>query len=371
VKTPAWSEKNIVMEYRQIEVEKARRFCQALFESYGFTPDGSKTITDILIQADLFGIESHGVQRLVRYHSEIGSGQVDARAKPEIVHETAISAVIDAHKSMGQLVGVQAMEMAVKKAQTLGCGMVSVRNSNHYGIAGYYSLMAARANLLGISMTNSEAIGVPTFGRQAMLGTNPIALAMPAEPVIFSYDAATTVVPRGKLEVYNKNGRPLPEQWALDREGRPSTDADKVLNSIINKLEGGISPLGGSGELHGGHKGYGLGVIVEIFTAVLSGGLTSNHINLTPDLNGICHYFMAVDIGVFGDRETIKRAMSVFLQELRDSRKAEGQDRIYTHGEKEMETMASRAGGKIPVNTKTLEEMRAIAKEQGIPWELP
>jgi LDH2 family malate/lactate/ureidoglycolate dehydrogenase len=358
------------MGYRRIRTEKVRRFCRAVFESYGFTSDESKTITDVLIRADLFGIESHGVQRLVRYHNEIRSGQVDVKAKPEVVHETAISAVIDARKSMGQLAGVLAMELAIKKAQSSGCGMVTVRNSNHYGIAGYYSLMAAGAGLLGVSMTNSEAISVPTFGREAMLGTNPIALAMPAEPVIFSYDAATTVVPRGKLEVYNKNGKPLPEQWALDREGKPATNAGDVLYNIIHKLGGGISPLGGQGELYGGHKGYGLGVIVEIFTAILSGGLSSNHINVTPGLNGICHYCMAVDTGVFGDRETIKKAMSVFLRELRDSEKAEGQDRIYTHGEKETETMASRAGGEIPVNTKTLEEMRAIAEEQGVPWDL-
>jgi LDH2 family malate/lactate/ureidoglycolate dehydrogenase len=147
--------------------------------------------------------------------------------------------------------------------------------------------------------------------------------------------------------VYNKNGKPLPEQWALDREGKPAANAGDVLYNIIHKLGGGISPLGGQGELHGRHKGYGLGVIVEIFTAILSGGLTSNHINVTPGLNGICHYCMAVDTGIFGDRETVKKAMSVFLRELRDSKKADGQDRIYTHGEKEMETMASRNGGKF------------------------
>jgi LDH2 family malate/lactate/ureidoglycolate dehydrogenase len=360
----------MIMEYRQIGAGKARRFCRAIFKSYGFTSSESEIITDVLIRADLFGIESHGIQRLVRYHNEIRSGQVDVKAKPKVAHETAISAVIDARKSMGQLAGVLAMELAVGKAQSSGCGMVTVRNSNHYGIAGYYSLMAAGAGLLGISMTNSEAISVPTFGRQAMLGTNPIALAMPAEPVVFSYDAATTVVPRGKLEVYNKNGKALPEQWALNREGKSAVNAGEVLHNIIHKLGGGISPLGGQGELHGGHKGYGLGVIVEIFTAILSGGLTSNHINVTPGLNGICHYCMAVDTGIFGDRETIKKAMSVFLRELRDSKKAEGQDRIYTHGEKEMETMASRSGGEIPVNAKTLEEMRAIAEEQGVSWDL-
>jgi LDH2 family malate/lactate/ureidoglycolate dehydrogenase len=357
------------MGYTQIDTEKLRRFCHAVFESYGFSLKESKTITDVLIRADLFGIESHGVQRLVRYHNEIYSGQVDVKAKPEILHETAISAVIDARKSMGQLAGVLAMELAIKKARNSGCGMVTVRNSNHYGIAGYYSLMAAEADFLGVSMTNSEAIAVPTFGGRAMLGTNPIAFAMPAEPVVFSYDAATTVVTRGKIEVYNKNAEPLPEQWAVDGKGRPAVDAGEVLNNIIHRLGGGISPLGGSGELCGGHKGYGFGIIVEILTAGLSGGLTSNHINVTPGLNGICHYCMAVDTGIFGDREAIKNRISVFLRELRESGKAEGRERIYTHGEKEGEAMASRAGGQIPVNPKTLLEMRNIAEKQGVPWE--
>ncbi|MDR2739003.1 MAG: Ldh family oxidoreductase [Treponema sp.] len=358
------------MEYRQIEVEKARRFCEAVFQSYGFSSDQAKTITDVLIRADLFGIESHGMQRLIRYHNEIRSGQVDVKAKPEIVHETAVSAVIDAKKSMGQLASLKGMELAIKKAKSAGCGMVPVRNSNHYGIAGYYSLLAAKENLLGISMTNSEAIAVPTFGRLAMLGTNPIALAMPAEPVFFSYDAATTVVTRGKLEVYNKNEKPLPEQWALGGDGRPSTNAGEVLHSIINKQGGGIAPLGGADELYGSHKGYGFGMIVELFTAIFSGGLTANYVSVTPGLNGICHYFMALDFGIFGDKEAIKGRLTAFLKELRESPKAEGQPRIYTHGEKEMESFARNTGGKIPINPKTLREMQDIAAKQGVPWDL-
>lgn len=355
--------------YRQIDTDKARRFCEEIFRTYGFTQDESRTITDVLLKADLYGIESHGVQRLIRYHNEIGAGLVDVRAMPEIVYETAISAVVDARKAMGQLAGVRGMELAIEKARASGCGMVTVRNSNHYGIAGYYSGMAVDADLLGVCMTNSEAISVPTFGRQAMIGTNPIALAMPADPVPFSYDAATTVVPRGKLEVYLKNGKPLPDQWALDAEGRPSADAAEVLHNIIHKLGGGIAPLGGAGELNGGHKGYGLGLIADIFTAVFSGGLNSSHVNVTPGLNGICHYFMALDYGLFGDKQAIKARLSAFLRELRESKKAEGQERVYIHGEKEVEMMASRLNGQIPVNEKTLVEMKAIAAKQGVGWE--
>jgi len=357
-------------EYRQINTEKVQRFCEDVFYSLNFSRDESRIITDVILRADLYNIESHGVQRLIRYFDEIKSGMVDVAAKPEIVHETAVSAVIDARKSMGQLVGVQGMELAVQKAKAAGCGMVTVRNSNHYGIAGYYSNMALEHDLLGVSMTNTEAISVPTFSRKAMIGSDPIAIAMPADPVPFSFDAATTVVPRGKLEVYNKNGKPLPSEWALDADGRPSTDAAEVLHNIIHKLGGGIAPLGGSGETNGGHKGYGFGLAVEIFTAIFSGGLTANYVAVKPDHNGICHFFMALDYGIFGDKKAIKASLSAFLGELRESEKAEGQGRIYTHGEKEAESMQGRLRGQIPVNEKTLTEMKDIAAKQGVVWNL-
>jgi len=352
--------------YKQIDTQKIRGFCENLFCAYGFSRDESATITDVLLRADLYGIESHGVQRLVRYHDEITSGQVDISAKTEIAHESQISACIDANKKMGQLTGVEAMNLAIKKAKTSGCAMVTVRNSNHYGIAGYYTNMAAARDLIGVCMTNTEAICVPTFGAQAMTGTNAIALAMPASPFTFSYDASTTVVPRGTLEVFRKNETPLPDNWALDANGKPCNDAGVVVNNIIAKAGGGIAPLGGLGTQHGGHKGYGLGIIVDLFTAVVSGGLTSNHVNRKPGHTGICHYFAAIDYGIFGDKTEIKNNMSKFLQELRDSKKAEDQTRIYTHGEKEAEMMAARINGTIPVNEKTLEEMKVIAGKLGV-----
>jgi LDH2 family malate/lactate/ureidoglycolate dehydrogenase len=347
--------------YKQIDTKKAVVFCETLFGAYGFSPEESKIITDVLLRADLYGIESHGVQRLVRYNDEISSGQVDVKAKAAVVHETGISAVMDANKAMGQLTSVSAMNLAIQKARNNGCGMVTVRNSNHYGIASYYTEMAAAQDLIGVCMTNTEAICVPTFGSQAMTGTNALALAMPADPVTFSYDASTTVVPRGTIEVYRKNGMPLPEHWALDKDGKPCTDAAVVIDNIIAKSGGGINPLGGMGVLHGGHKGYGLSIIVDIFSAVISGGLTSNYVNRKPGVNGICHYFMAIDYGIFGDKTSIKAGLSKFLQELRDSKKAEGQSRIYNQSEKEAEMMKKRIASQIPVNEKTLAEMMNIA----------
>ena len=349
-----------------IDTEKARNFCERLFGAYGFSVDESKIISDVLLRADLYGIESHGIHRLVRYNEEIMSGQVDVKAKTEIVHETGISACLDANKRMGQIVGVEAMKLAIEKAKTSGCGMITVRNSNHYGIASYYTEMAAEHDLIGVSMTNTEAICVPTFGSQAMTGTNAMALAMPAEPYTFSYDISTTVVPRGKLEVYRKNDQPLPDNWGLDANGNPCNDAAIIIDNIIAKAGGGIAPLGGLGTLHGGHKGYGLSIIVDVFSAVISGGLTSNYVNRKPDHTGICHYFMAIDYGIFGDKASIKTGLSKFLQEIRDSRKAEGHNRIYTHGEKEAELMSQRINTQIPVNEKTLQEMRTLAEKYSI-----
>jgi len=354
------------MQYQNLPYADVHRFCIKVFSGYGFTPDECEVITDVLLCSDLFGIESHGIQRLIRYHSEISEGYAKVAAKPVVVHETPISAVIDADKSMGQVISVHAMKLAIEKAKSTGIGMVSVRNSNHYGIAGYYAEMAVKEDLMGICMTNSEAIAVPTFGKRAMLGTNPIALGFPADPVDFLYDAATTVVTRGKVEVYNKNEKPLPDGWAVDTDGHPSSNAGEIINNIINKLGGGISPLGGSEELHGSHKGYGLGIIVDIFTGILSSGATSNHANVTEGLNDIAHFFMAVDYNLFGDKKIIKERFSGFLQELRESPKADGKERIYTHGEKESESKKQKMSDGIPIGDKTLAEMKMIAESQNI-----
>ena len=359
------------MQYHHVSYEKLNRFCVECFKGYGFTEEQGQQITDVLLAADLSGIESHGIQRLIRYHREITSGMVQLQAKPEIVFETPLSAVIEGNDAMGQILGVQAMQLAIDKARKSGFGMVTVRNSNHYGIAGYYTKMAAEQGLIGLCMTNTEAIMVPTFGRQAMLGTNPIAFAMPAQPVAYSFDAATTVVPRGKLEVYVKRGNGLPLGWALDENGHDSDDADRVLKNIIAKTGGGILPLGGSGEMTSGYKGYGFAMLCEIATAILSGGTTSNYIYKTPGRANIAHCFIALDHGMFGDKAEIEASLSKYLQEIRDSAKAEGQDRIYIHGEKEAEAKERVLAEGVYLNDKTYEEMKMIGEFTGASAFLP
>ncbi len=195
------------MGYQHWRYKTLEAICRDAFKAFGFNAEQAGIITDVLLTSDLYGIESHGMQRMARYHKSIERGMIDISAQPEIIHETPISAVLDGYDGMGQLIGHRAMSMAIEKAKVHGIGMVTVRNSNHYGIAGYYAKMACKEGLLGMSCTNSAAIMVPTYGRKAMLGSDPIAVAMPAKPYDFFFDASTTVVTRGKLEMYNKMNR--------------------------------------------------------------------------------------------------------------------------------------------------------------------
>ena len=345
------------MAYVTWSLETLEKFCADVFEAFGFSTEEGNQISDVLLTADLYGIESHGMQRMVRYHKGIEKGQIHLDAKPEVVFETPVSAVIDGHSGMGQLISVFAMNKAIGKAKATGVGIVSVRESNHYGIAGYYAQMASKQGLIGFSCTNSEAIMVPTFSRQVMLGSNPLAVAAPAEPYPFLFDASTTVVTRGKLEMYNKMGKPLPQGWALDETGAPSDEAPRVLANIVGKNGGGIMPLGGDTEQLGSHKGYGYGMIVELFSSILSMGVTSNECCTFPDRTGICHGFAAINPAAFGDPELIKQHLSDYLGKLRESALAEGAERIYTHGEKEVLAQADRRENGIPVNDGTMVEL--------------
>lgn len=349
------------MGYVKWKYDVLLRLCRDAFSKFGFSEDESRIITDVLLQSDVYGIESHGMQRMVRYHMGIKKGLIDIHAVPEVVFETPISAIIDGHDGMGQLIGHSAMELAIKKAKTSGIGIVSARNSNHYGIAGYYAKMACEAGLIGFSCTNSEAIMVPTNGRLAMIGSNPIACSMPAEPYPFFFDASTTVVTRGKLEIYNKASKPLPNGWALDKNGKSSSDASDVLTNIVKKNGGGIMPLGGNTETLGGHKGYGYGMICEIFSSIISMGMTSNYA-MSNGKSGICHGFAAIDPAIFGDAEAIKKHFSSYLEELRKSPKADGESRIYTHGEKEIEASTRIMEEGIPVNDNTMLEILDMCK---------
>ena len=350
---------------RVIDAGALRACMERIFEKEGFSSEDARAIADVLMQADLFGIESHGAQRLMYYQRNIRSGSVNVSAKPEVLRETPVSALIDGHFGMGALVAQFAMRMAIEKAKQSGVGMAVVRNSSHYGIAGYYTLMAEREGLAAFSMTNTGPIMVPTFGREMMLGTNPMAFCMPADPVPFWFDASTTVVTLGKVEVCQKRGRPMPLGWTIGPDGAPCTDVPRMNASILAGERGGILPLGGEGETHGGHKGYGLGIMVEALTGVLAQGMTS------PQMCGAhgdhtCHFLLAFDPAMFGDPADIRARMSAYLAALRASEKMPGCARIYTPGEKAFEAMARRLREGVPVEENTLAEVRQIAGELGV-----
>ena len=350
---------------RVIDAGALRACMERIFEKEGFSAEDARAIADVLMQADLFGIESHGAQRLMYYHRNIRSGSVNISARPEVLRETPVSALIDGHFGMGALVARFAMRTAIEKAKQSSVGMAVVRNSSHYGIAGYYTLMAEREGLAAFSMTNTGPIMVPTFGREMMLGTNPMAFCMPADPVPFWFDASTTVVTLGKVEVCQKRGRPMPQGWTIGPDGAPCTDAPRMNASILAGERGGILPLGGEGETHGGHKGYGLGIMVEALTGVLAQGMTS------PQMCGAhgdhtCHFLLAFDPAMFGDPADIRARMSAYLAALRASEKMPGCARIYTPGEKAFEAMARRLREGVPVEENTLAEVRQIAGELGV-----
>jgi LDH2 family malate/lactate/ureidoglycolate dehydrogenase len=269
---------------------------------------------------------------------------------------------------MGQLISLFAMNKAIEKAKQVGMAFVTVRNSNHYGIAGYYTKMACDQGLIGICTTNSESIMVHTGSKEAILGSNPIAFAMPADPYPFWFDAATTVVPKGKLEVYYKADKELCDGWAIDDDGTVCHDAQKVLNCIDGKRgAGGILPVGGAYEASGSHKGYGFSMICELLCSITSCGATSNHhVRANGVGAGTCHAFIVIDPKIFGDPNEIRAHLSTFLQELRDAKRIREDIPIYTHGEKEAHAIERHRREGIDVDISTVAEMINICKYLGM-----
>ncbi len=347
----------------KINYEKLHRFCEKIFQKYGFNREDSFVIADVLVQADLFGVESHGVSRILKYTDLLERNVIQLDARLEIVKETELSAVLDAHSAMGQIAAAKAMQTAIEKAKKHGIGMVQLRNSNHYGIAGYYALLAAKEHMLGVSMTNSPAIMVPTFCAEALLGSNPIAFAMPAGKYPFLYDGATTVITRGKVELYQKTGKQLMDGWTVDETGKNEVRPDIILKNIREKTGGGILPVGGSGELQAGYKGYGYAMICEIMTSIFGGGVFSMH---KKDQGDTSQCFYAMDYGMFGDKREIENRMETLITEIHHAKKEKGQQRIYTAGEKEFEREKEYKKSGIPVSEKTYQELEALGKRLGI-----
>jgi LDH2 family malate/lactate/ureidoglycolate dehydrogenase len=266
---------------------------------------------------------------------------------------------------MGLSLSKKAMEKVIGKAQEHGVGVCSIRNSNHFGIAAYYAEMAAKRDMIGISMTNTAALGVPTFARKAMFGTNPIAFAAPGlDSRMFSLDMATTTVTRGKIEVYQREGKKLPPLWAVDTRGQITTDPVSLLDDTLHHRGGGLLPIGGEGETAGGYKGYGLAVMVDILTALCSGGIFGADVQDSEITAArVCHFFMALRLDLFRPPEEFKRDMSQMLDALSTLPPAEGAERVYYAGLKEHEAKKRSEIEGVPLEDGVWETLKRIARE--------
>src|SRR5437016_8869167 len=353
----------------RVDEKALRGFCEQVLRKLGVPADDARTTTDVLVLADLRGIDSHGVARLGRYVTGLKAGFMKPKDQSRVVRETKATALIDGGQSLGQVIGKKGMDLAIKKARDTAVGVVAVRNSNHYGIAGYYALMALEHHLIGVSMTNAGPLVVPTFGRTSILGTNPISLAAPAmKEKAFVLDMATSTVPRGKVEVYNRLGQPMPHGWAGDQTGRSSTDPARVLNALAKRLGGGLLPLGGEGEDLGGPKGYGPALMVDVLCGVLSGAATGLQVYADEKKPNVGHFFMALDPTAFRPLDEFRRDLDRLARELKDSPRAQGQNRIYVHGEKSFARMEKFRKEGIPLDSKVVDGLKKIGTDLGIAW---
>ena len=324
----------------RVPVSKLVEFMLDALVAMGVPRQDAKIITDVLLTSDLWGVRSHGVAHLKMYHERMKAGLQLPVTQLTVVKDTPTTAVMDGGNGMGMVVGYHAMHLAIQKAQQYGLGAVAVRNSSHYGVAGYYPLLAVKEGLVGLSVTNAHPSIAPTFGVKPMLGTNPVAVAAPTdEPFPFMFDAATSVAPRGKIEIAARANKPIPEGWVIGGDGKSATDSSNMIKQM-NEGTLALLPVGGMGELMGGHKGYGLATMVEIFSAAFQNGtylwgLTDTDADGKSQFLRIGHFFLAIDVEHFIPLEDFKHITGNMMRELRESPKVPGQSRIYTAGEKE------------------------------------
>ncbi len=357
---------------RLVSVESLRSFCTQVFERLQVSHGDAKITSDVLVSADLRGIDSHGVARLSRYVDYLRQGRARPQSEASVVHETPVTAVMDGGAGLGPPVAYRAMQLAISKANESYVGFVAVRNSNHFGIAGYYAMMALQHDMIGISTSNAKPVVLPTFGREAMLGTNPISIAVPAgRELPFVLDMATSTVAQGKVEICKRAGKPIPLGWATDEKGQLTSDPSLVLRNIGDRLGGGLLPLGGMGEEMGGHKGYGLAFVVDVFSAMLSGGECSaltypENEDGRPLPSNVSHFLGAIRVDSFQQLSEFKLSMDDLIRRIRSSSRLEGFDRIYIHGEKEFHMAEQRQREGIPLDHEVVLDLRTIAEEFGL-----
>jgi LDH2 family malate/lactate/ureidoglycolate dehydrogenase len=340
-------------------------FSENIFRSIGCSEEHAATATKTLLSADLRGIDSHGIARLSGYVRLWEAKRVNATPDIKVIHQTPSTAVVDGDSGLGLVVAPFAMKIAIEKARNVGTGWVSVQHSNHFGIAGYHAMMALEHDMIGIAMTNASPLVAPTFSIDKMLGTNPICVAAPAgkEPA-FVADLATTTAANGKLEILQRKNADTPDGWVQDAEGNPTNDAN------ILKKGGALLPLGGDRE-HGSHKGYALGAVVDIFSALLSG---ANYAPWVPPFpayvpmpaqqpgKGIGHFLGAMRVDAFRPADEFKAAMDHWIQGFRSCRTVPGEEKVLVPGDPEREFEAERMANGIPLLEPVVKDLQSLGE---------
>ncbi|MCA4900607.1 MAG: Ldh family oxidoreductase [Bacteroidota bacterium] len=353
------------------QFSKLRAFAFEVFRAMGCTDEDAHTATNVLLQADLRGIDSHGLARLSGYVRLWEAKRVNGQPKIKTVHETPSTAVVDGDQGLGLVVAPHAMKIAIEKARQVGTGWVAVKNSNHFGIAGYHSMMALEHDMIGISMTNASPLVAPTFSVERLLGTNPICVAIPArEQPPFVADFATTTAANGKLEILQRKNKNAPPGWIQKKDGSASTNPNELKDG------GALIPLGSDFE-HGSHKGFCLGAWVDIFSAVLSGANYGPWVPpfvsfLAPPADpvgeGIGHFFGAMRVDAFRPAEEFKHHMDNWIKRFREAKAVEGQTRVIIPGDPEREAESRRMKEGIPLNEKVVEDLQQLAQKLNLAW---
>src|SRR5467141_516481 len=360
------------VETKVFPIEALRKFCTRVFLHFGVPRDDAMQAADVLASADLRGIDSHGVARLHNYFDMLSLGRINPKPAIKVLCSTLSTATVDGDNGLGLVVGPQANRIAMDMAEKAGSGWVSVGNTNHFGIAGYYVLKALERDLIGWAMTNSTMLVAPLWGAERMLGTNPMAIAFPGkeEPPIV-VDMATSAAAYGKIEIARRRGEPIPEGWAIDSQGRPTTNPDDMVDG------GALLPLGSDRD-RGGHKGYGLAIMVDVLCGALSGanwGPFAPPFALRQEIpkrsvgKGIGHFFGAMRIDGFMDGNSFKRQIDDYIRVFRATKPAPGTNGPLIPGdpEREMEQVRSKKG--VPLVLPVVEELRDISQKTGIPIE--
>lgn len=357
--------------------DEVEAFMRAGFEAVGVPAEEASVCANVLISADKRGVDSHGVGRFKPiYLDRIWAGTQLPKTHFEVVRETPTTAVIDGHNGMGHYIAKRAMQMAIDKAEKNGLGMTVVRNSTHYGAAFYYPNMAVERGMIGMTTTSARPSIAPTWGVEPMLGTNPMTWGMPSDEAFpFMPDYATSVTQRGKIELYDRLGKDLPDGWVIGEDGHYRHDTHQVLIDLT-KDKAALTPLGGLGEDLGGYKGYGNTMVVELLSSALS------QANFMKALMGVDkegkptsielgHSFLAIKIEAFCDLDAFKRQVGEISRQLRASKKAPGAKRIYTPGEKEYETWLFRKDKGVPFNAPLKNAFRTVKEKLNLPNALP